>query len=243
METIRRGSTGASVKVLTGLLIDMGYLANPAYESWLSQFGPRTEAAVREYQQDKNLVVDGVVGSQTWGSLLSEQIVTVEPQTEHFKLYEMNVYDHQYADIWTPATASVYPVIQDLFEDVLEPLRASLNEKYANGGKVMLVIRSGWRNAAYNAKIGGAGGSQHLYGKAADVYAVTVTAKGERLVRTPNCYQVAMVAKELWPWENGRPQKLGWGIGSNTNLHLDIRDNPGFWTYSYDSWDAWEAHQ
>jgi hypothetical protein len=250
-KTIRKGSVGSEVKQLTGILIKIGYLNIPKYESWLSIFGPRTEAAVRDYQSkntvtvDNNvekLDIDGIVGPKTWKSLLSSQIATVEPQTPHFKLYEMNVFDNRYADLWTPAPSSVYPVIQDLFEDVLEPLRHKLNEKYANGGEVKLIIRSGWRNAAYNARIGGAGGSQHLIGKAADVYATTVTADGKRLDHTPNCYLVARAAQELWPWENGKPKKLGWGIGSNTNLHLDIRDNPGFWPYTY-TWDNWEANQ
>lgn len=34
------------------------------------KFGPMTEAGVRWYQQMRGLVVDGVVGPQTWGSIL-----------------------------------------------------------------------------------------------------------------------------------------------------------------------------
>ncbi|MCJ8280250.1 MAG: peptidoglycan-binding protein, partial [Rivularia sp. ALOHA_DT_140] len=33
-------------------------------------FGPQTQAAVKSFQNDKQLVVDGVIGSQTWDYLM-----------------------------------------------------------------------------------------------------------------------------------------------------------------------------
>lgn len=59
--TVRRGDTGADVRLLQRFLgvADDG------------DFGPLTEAAVRRYQQMRRLGVDGVVGPQTWGAILS----------------------------------------------------------------------------------------------------------------------------------------------------------------------------
>lgn len=42
-------------------------------------FGPSTEASVKHYQQNENLTVDGVVGKQTWTSLLSKWLLQSEP--------------------------------------------------------------------------------------------------------------------------------------------------------------------
>jgi peptidoglycan hydrolase-like protein with peptidoglycan-binding domain len=42
-------------------------------------FGPLTETAVKHYQQNENLTVDGVVGKQTWTSLLSRWLLESPP--------------------------------------------------------------------------------------------------------------------------------------------------------------------
>ncbi|MDJ0695465.1 MAG: peptidoglycan-binding protein [Mastigocoleus sp. MO_167.B18] len=58
---LRRGSRGSSVVVLQNRLIEDGYLdGNPT-----GYYGSRTEGAVRNYQRDNDLLVDGIAGSQT----------------------------------------------------------------------------------------------------------------------------------------------------------------------------------
>jgi peptidoglycan hydrolase-like protein with peptidoglycan-binding domain len=42
-------------------------------------FGPRTEAAVRDFQRNENLSVDGIVGRQTWTALLQRWLLSSEP--------------------------------------------------------------------------------------------------------------------------------------------------------------------
>ena len=63
---LRPGATGGEVKILQAGLNGKGYalVADKV-------FGPRTEAAVRQFQSDRGLQVDGIVGSQTWGALVS----------------------------------------------------------------------------------------------------------------------------------------------------------------------------
>jgi peptidoglycan hydrolase-like protein with peptidoglycan-binding domain len=64
--TLRRGSTGNDVKVLQERLNQFGFkLAVDGI------FGYITEGAVKQFQQDHHLVVDGIVGSMTWNALLS----------------------------------------------------------------------------------------------------------------------------------------------------------------------------
>jgi peptidoglycan hydrolase-like protein with peptidoglycan-binding domain len=62
---LRRGSRGEFVAYLQQLLIAAGHDPGPVD----GIFGPRTEAAVREFQQANGLQVDGVVGIQTWTAL------------------------------------------------------------------------------------------------------------------------------------------------------------------------------
>jgi peptidoglycan hydrolase-like protein with peptidoglycan-binding domain len=42
-------------------------------------FGPKTEAAVRAFQQNENLSVDGIVGKQTWTTLLRHWLLFSQP--------------------------------------------------------------------------------------------------------------------------------------------------------------------
>lgn len=63
---LRRGDRGIDVKILQELLIEWG-----AQIKSDSDFGPRTEAAVRAFQKASGLVADGIVGAYTWRALLA----------------------------------------------------------------------------------------------------------------------------------------------------------------------------
>lgn len=71
LNVLRNGSTGEQVKALQRMLYAMGYKLgsnNPIDGS----FGSMTDAAVRAYQKNKGLTVDGIVGQQTWNKLFGK---------------------------------------------------------------------------------------------------------------------------------------------------------------------------
>lgn len=69
VNVLQKGCEGEQVKALQRLLRSHGYdlgSANPID----GDFGGKTDAAVRSYQKEKGLTVDGVVGEKTWKKLL-----------------------------------------------------------------------------------------------------------------------------------------------------------------------------
>lgn len=67
MTTLRNGATGTKVRVLQWLLNEKGFNAGKVD----GIFGKTTLSAVKAYQCNKGLDVDGVVGKKTWTSLLA----------------------------------------------------------------------------------------------------------------------------------------------------------------------------
>ena len=59
---------GASGSVVTALQQGLKKYSTPATDPGPvdGDFGPKTEAAVKAYQQDRGIHVDGIVGDQTW---------------------------------------------------------------------------------------------------------------------------------------------------------------------------------
>jgi peptidoglycan hydrolase-like protein with peptidoglycan-binding domain len=64
--TLKSGSTGSDVRRLQRLFVMMKSLDPTDIDG---VFGPKTEAAVKSFQQGEGLAVDGIVGPQTWGAL------------------------------------------------------------------------------------------------------------------------------------------------------------------------------
>lgn len=70
MPVLMSGCTGTAVKNLQRLLIGMGYSCGPYGDD--SEFGEKTEEAVRNYQKGyeaEKLESDGIVGPKTWSTL------------------------------------------------------------------------------------------------------------------------------------------------------------------------------
>jgi peptidoglycan hydrolase-like protein with peptidoglycan-binding domain len=63
--TIRRGDRGPAVRRAQNRLNQRGYDAGPLD----GLFGNKTHRAVRRYQSDRELTVDGIVGPGTWARL------------------------------------------------------------------------------------------------------------------------------------------------------------------------------
>lgn len=63
-QMIREGSRGPEVSQLQAMLKKAGYDVGQG-----GVFDSKTDAAVRKYQQDNGLLVDGIVGQQTWGAM------------------------------------------------------------------------------------------------------------------------------------------------------------------------------
>lgn len=64
LPTLRFGNSGLAVRALQKLLIAKGYAIRVD-----GNFGALTETAVKAFQVQRNLMVDGVVGTNTWYSL------------------------------------------------------------------------------------------------------------------------------------------------------------------------------
>lgn len=78
-KTLQTGSTGDEVKKLQSSLKSAGYDVGEAGADGI--YGQATERAVRRYQTDKGLKVDGIAGEQTQGSLLGSGEKTGEIST------------------------------------------------------------------------------------------------------------------------------------------------------------------
>lgn len=70
--TLRKNDAGNAVMTAQWLLMAHGY-ALPRYGTD-GKYGDETIAAVKAFQRDKGLDVDGVVGPKTWAALLNEPI-------------------------------------------------------------------------------------------------------------------------------------------------------------------------
>lgn len=94
MKTVKKGSKGEEVKQLQTMLNILGYDCGVAD----GIFGTKTDIAVRAFQKQEGLLVDGVVGKQTWTLLESrvkpaeeEPVIIEEPEDNNNDKDELNI--------------------------------------------------------------------------------------------------------------------------------------------------------
>ncbi|MBC7293056.1 MAG: peptidoglycan-binding protein, partial [Thermoleophilia bacterium] len=68
MRPVGRGDRGKQVVDIQTRLAALGY--SLGREGADGVFGPQTEAAIREFQQRRLLLCDGIVGENTWTELV-----------------------------------------------------------------------------------------------------------------------------------------------------------------------------
>ncbi|MEM7580265.1 MAG: peptidoglycan-binding domain-containing protein [Cyanobacteria bacterium P01_A01_bin.80] len=66
LPVIQRNQKGEAVRFLQQLLLGYGF----DKVEFQSEFDQRTENAVRNFQEQRNLSVDGIVGVNTWNALI-----------------------------------------------------------------------------------------------------------------------------------------------------------------------------
>lgn len=70
MRLFSKGSTGREVRDIQARLVASGLLAGDSAEVAEGAFGDLTDTAVRAFQQRRGLIADGIVGPDTWRSLV-----------------------------------------------------------------------------------------------------------------------------------------------------------------------------
>jgi len=70
-ETLKKGNAGEIVVTLQNLLVEKGYIDRDSVDG---DFGPGTEAAVKQFQTDNSLTADGIVDPATWQVLCSTAV-------------------------------------------------------------------------------------------------------------------------------------------------------------------------
>ena len=72
---LKNGAVGSAVRNAQHLLISKGYYCGGRIISGREiadgEFGPTTESSVKSFQGKKNLTADGIIGTETWSSLIT----------------------------------------------------------------------------------------------------------------------------------------------------------------------------
>lgn len=155
----RNLSEGASGADVTQLQIRVaGWVTSGEVLATDGVFGARTKAAVTKFQSAYGLGADGIAGPQTFNKLYELQDDDCTPI--HFTYAELNKCNSDWSGGSVSAATAKSNALHLMWK--LEALRHAL-------GDAPISISSGFRSLSCNSAAGGASGSRHTYGDAADL--------------------------------------------------------------------------
>ena len=167
---LQRGSHGRDVKALE--IRVAGWLPAHGQKRVVidRRFGRRTARAVAGFQRTHGLAADGIAGSHTFRSL--HRIEDRDGSTAHFNWGEFK----QHRNSGCPSSANRHAgtfkggAVRALkVRNNVRRVMWRLEAMRAKGGHRPIEVVSGFRSRRYNACVGGAGASQHLYGTGVDI--------------------------------------------------------------------------
>lgn len=157
-KTLRFGDKGADVTYLQQRLTAKGYGVGAID----GDFGRKTLEAVKAFQAENNLAVDGVVGEKTWATLENEKTVKSVKEFSLAKDGGANVSKNFKVNEFRCKDGSDRILIDvDFVENKLQLIRNAFNTP--------VTINSAYRTESYNKKVGGAKSSYHMKGQAFDI--------------------------------------------------------------------------
>lgn len=155
--TLRKGDSGADVVYLQQRLTSKGYGVGAID----GKFGNKTLEAVKAFQAENNLTVDGIVGINTWNALENVGWVIVKEYSlaregemqiaKNFKVKEFRCKDG----------SDKILIDTDFVVNKLQKIRDHFGAP--------ITINSAYRTESYNKKVGGAKSSYHMKGQAFDI--------------------------------------------------------------------------
>ncbi|WP_433606775.1 D-Ala-D-Ala carboxypeptidase family metallohydrolase [Dactylosporangium sp. CA-139114] len=154
--TLAQGSSGEAVRQLQ--IRVAGYPGSGGVLALDGQFGPGTKAAVQRFQSAYGLAADGIAGPQTFAKIYALQDDDCTPV--NFSYGELNSCNSTWTGGAVPAATAKANALVTMWK--LQALRHAL-------GDVPITVTSGFRSTSCNSAVGGAAGSRHLYGDAADL--------------------------------------------------------------------------